>query len=51
MPQQGFDKCKRQDDYFIKLTYLIPCTIEEDKVSAAQVAKLQFENIVRFLEC
>ena len=27
---------------------LIPCTMGEDKLSAAQVAKLLFENIVRF---
>ena len=35
-------------DYLIKLTCLIPCTMGEDKLSAAQVAKLLFENIVRF---
>ena len=28
--------------------HLIPCTMGEDNLSAAQVAQLQFENIVRF---
>ena len=36
-------------DFLTKFTYLIPCTMGEDKLSAAQVAKLQCENIVRFI--
>ena len=28
--------------------HLIPCTMVEDKLSAAQVIKLAFENIVKF---
>ena len=35
-------------DHLTKLMHLIPCTMWEDKLSAAQVAKFLFENIVRF---
>ena len=36
-------------DHLTKLMYLIPCTMWKNKLSAAQITKLLFENNVRFL--
>ena len=45
---RGFNCVLTIIDYLTKLIHLIPCTMGADKLSAAQVAKLLFENIVRF---
>ena len=47
-PARGFNCVLTVIDRLTKFTRLIPCTMGEDKLSAAQVAKLLFENIVRF---
>ena len=47
-PAWGFNCVLTIFNCLIKFTHLIPCTMGEDKLSAAQVAKLLFENIVRF---
>ena len=47
-PARGFNCALTIIDHLTKLTCLIPCTMGEDKLSAAQVAKLPFKNIVRF---
>ena len=47
-PARGFNCVLTVIDRLTKFTRLIPCSMGEDKLSAAQVAKLLFENIVRF---
>ena len=47
-PEQGFNCILTVIDHLTKLTFFIPCTIGEDKLLAAQVTKLLFENIARF---
>ena len=47
-PAWGFNCVLTVSDHLTKFTYLIPYTMGGDKLSAAQVAKLLFENIVRF---
>ena len=48
-PSRGFNHVLTIVNHFTKFTYLIPCTMGEDKLSAAQVAKLLFENFLGFL--
>ena len=48
-PAQGFNCILTIINYLTKFTHLIPCTMGEDKLSAAQVTKLLFENIARSL--
>ena len=45
---RGFNCILTIVDYLTKFTRLIPCTMGEDKLLAAKVAELLFENIVRF---
>ena len=47
-PVQGFNCVFIVVDLLTKLTHLIPCTMGEDKLLAAQVTKLLFENTIRF---
>ena len=47
-PARGFNCVLTVINCLTKFMRLIPCTMGEDKLSAAQVAKLLFENIVRF---
>ena len=47
-PARGFNCVLTVVDCLTKFTCLIACTMGEDRLSAAQVAKLLFENIVRF---
>ena len=46
-PAWGFNCVLTVIDCLTKFTHLIPYTMGEDKLLAAQVAKLLFENIVR----
>ena len=45
---QGFNCVLTVVNHLTKFTHLIPCSMGEDKLLAAQNAKLLFENIVRF---
>ena len=47
-PARGFNFVLNVIDCLSKFTHLIPCIMGEDKLSAAQVAKLLFENTARF---
>ena len=47
-PVQGFNCVFIVADLLTKLTHLIPCTIGEGKLLAAQVIELLFEYIVSF---
>ena len=47
-PARGFNCVLTIINCLTKFKCLVPCTMGEDKLSAAQVAKLLFENIIRF---
>ena len=48
-PAWGFNCVLTVIDHLTNFVCLIPCAIKEDKLSAAQVTKLVFENIVGFI--
>ena len=47
-PEWDFNCVLTVMDHLTKLTHFIPCTMGDDKLLAAQVTELLFENIVRF---